>query len=445
MSAPAQVKKKKPLLKKYLEQYNIAPIGIGIAHVGIALIALVLLARGVLIPAATILFFTMPLWLFVVTPKTVRFYWLHYVQHQFTSGPMAKGVLLEIKLPREISKSPRAMELVFESLYFRPQMATKFLTHWRGHVRLWYSLEIVSNKDGLRFYIWCWERFRPQVEAAFYSQYPTIQVVDAPVDYAAAYVAYKGEAKKINCWGMAYKLSRPDVYPIRTYYDYELEKDPKVEHRNDPFVTLLEQLQSHEPYEQFWLQIMFQPEWTNNWKDDIKTEIQKVYDNTKKPFTDSAGNKQKGYAQLKPMQFEIVRAMERATMKIGFAVSIRALYISEEAYNTQNSQTISRIFVPMGSDSKDYFNMIGLDTEKHTSGFDYPWEYWFGRRPKRVEALFNAWVARSAFAPPHIEDSFVLTTEELATIFHIPGADARALGIKRIESSTKGAPPNLPI
>jgi hypothetical protein len=59
--------------------------------------------------------------------------------------------------------------------------------------------------------------------------------------------------------------------------------------------------------------------------------------------------------------------------------------------------------------------------------------------------MFDAYVSRSAFAPPHIEDAFVMTSEELATLFHIPGKEAQQLGIKRIDSVQKGAPPNLPI
>jgi hypothetical protein len=59
--------------------------------------------------------------------------------------------------------------------------------------------------------------------------------------------------------------------------------------------------------------------------------------------------------------------------------------------------------------------------------------------------MIDAYITRNAFLPPHIEDAFLLTSEELATIFHIPGAEAKVPGLKKIESNRKGAPPNLPI
>lgn len=443
----AAAKKSSFSLSKKLKNWGVSQFGIGFFYAMLGSFLAVAFAWPLALRGGTILILTSPLWIALITKKTFTFFWLHYVQHQFTSLPDKQGTLLEIRIPREIAHSPKAMELVYDALHFRIQMATKFMTHWRGHIRPWYSIEIISNRKGeLKFYIWCWKSLVEQVEAAFYAQYPTIQLVPAEEDYARAYLREKGNnTKNINCWGMTYMLEKSDAYPIRTYYDYELDKDPKAEYKHDPLVTMLEQLSAHEDYEQFWMQIMIQPEWNEGWKATIKTEMQKIYDATKKPFTDAAGNKQHGYAQLKPMQFDIIRAMERSTMKLGFFTSIRSMYITDKQYNSHNSQTISRIFIPIGSVDTPYFNNIALDPVKHTSGFDFPWEFWFGRRDTRVQQLWDAWIARSAFAPPHIEDPMILTSEELATVFHIPGEEAKALGIKRVESKQKGAPPNLPI
>jgi hypothetical protein len=445
MSAPVK-KKEPPWLDAKLKKFGISPFGRGAIHAAVGTICVVLFAFTPAVNGAVILMYLSPLWLMYVAPKSFNFFWLHYVQHQFTASPRTKGVLLEIRLPREISHSPKAMELVYEALHFRPQMATKFLTHWRGHVRPWYSIEIVSMKGELKFYIWCWERLRDQVEVAFYSQYPTIQIVTASEDYAAEYVRKKGPARNFAAWGNALMLERPDAYPIKTYYDFQLDQDPKAELKNDPFVTVLEQMSSNGPTEILWMQILFQPEWTNAWKPKVMEEIKSLYDKTRKPYKSATGKEEPGYAQLKPMQFDVIRSMERSTMKQGFNVAIRSLVIFEDGkFNNMMTQALNQMWRPLGVGKSGFYNSIAPDGEKHTNGFDWPWEFSNIRRPPRVQKMFDAYVARSAFAPPHIEDPFILTSEELATVFHLPGEEAKALGIKRLESTQKGAPPNLPI
>lgn len=443
MSAVA--KKKGPWLATKLKSYGVQPIGSGIVHTIIGVSLVLLLAPELVIRAVLLLFYSAPLWMMVIVPKSFRFYWIHYVQHQFTASPRSKGILLEIRLPREIDHSPKAMELVFDALHFRPQMATKILREWRGHVRPWYSIEVVSMRGELKFYVWCWERLRDQVETAFYAQYPTIQLVEVD-DYASKYITAHSPARNIDAWGNALKLEKADAYPIKTYYDFQLDQDPKSELKIDPFITVLEQMSSNGPNEILWMQILFQPEWTDAWKAAVMTEIKSLYDKTRKPFKNAKGEPQEGYAQLKPMQYDVIRSMERSTMKLGFNVALRSIVIFEDGkFNNMMTQALNQMWRPLGVGKSDFYNSIEPDGEKHTNGFDYPWEFRNIIRPIRVQKMFEAYATRSAFAPPHIEDAFVLTSEELATLFHIPGKEAQQLGIKRIESLQKSAPSNLPV
>jgi hypothetical protein len=205
-------------------------------------------------------------------------------------------------------------------------------------------------------------------------------------------------------------------------------------------------MSSNGPTEILWMQILFQPEYTHAWKAKVMEEIKSLYDKTRKPYKSATGKEEPGYAQLKPMQFDVIRSMERSTMKQGFNVSIRSLVIFEDGkFNNMMTQALNQMWRPLGVGKSDFYNSIQPDGEKHTNGFDWPWEFSDIRRPPRVQQMFDAYVARSAFAPPHIEDPFILTSEELATVFHLPGAEAKALSIKRLESTQKGAPPNLPV
>ena len=59
-------------------------------------------------------------------------------------------VMLEIRVPREIHRSPQAMELVLEAMY------QTYPGHWydvyiKGIVRSWFSLEIISIEGKIYF------------------------------------------------------------------------------------------------------------------------------------------------------------------------------------------------------------------------------------------------------------------------------------------------------
>ena len=49
-----------------------------------------------------------------------------------------------MKVPRDIMKSPRAMELALTTLWTSSGETQFILRHWRGQIRPYYSLEIVS-------------------------------------------------------------------------------------------------------------------------------------------------------------------------------------------------------------------------------------------------------------------------------------------------------------
>jgi hypothetical protein len=73
--------------------------------------------------------------------------WVHYVQQDFISG--IEFVLLEIVPPREVLRSPRAMELFFTNALYHWSMKGGLEAYWQGAVWFWFSLEIVSI-DGQR-------------------------------------------------------------------------------------------------------------------------------------------------------------------------------------------------------------------------------------------------------------------------------------------------------
>ena len=74
--------------------------------------------------------------------------WLHYIQQDFISG--IDFVLLEIIPPREVARSPKAMELFISNALYHFSNKGGREEYWQGAVWLWFSLEIVSI-EGLRW------------------------------------------------------------------------------------------------------------------------------------------------------------------------------------------------------------------------------------------------------------------------------------------------------
>jgi hypothetical protein len=398
-------------------------------------------AREVLIPSFLIVFYTSPLWLLYITPHTVTHYWNHYVRHMAMANSFRKPALYEILLPRDITKSPRAMEVVFESIHAKWHIGSKFHRGWRGHVPPIFTFEICSHEGQLHFYVYLWEWTKDRLEAALYSQYPNIQIVLVPPeeDYVKKF------KKTPALWGCNFKLTRGNNYPIKTYYDFELEKDPKSEHKIDPLITMLEQMASIGKGEYLWYQFIIQVEYKNSWHAGVLAEIESIYKKATPEYPNAEGKKMAGYPQIKPMQYELIKSMERSLTKHAFFTGIRGLYINEDGMYWKHSQMTQRMFFQYASDGGEYFNRIGLDNESGTSGFDWPWEDFRGiRRQARVNKLWDAYKSRGYFTPPHIYDPMILTTEELATLFHFPGEESRVMGMSFLESKRGGPPVNLP-
>jgi hypothetical protein len=181
--------------------------------------------------------------------------WVHYVQQNFISG--IDYVLLEIVPPREVLRSPKAMELFFTNALYHWSMKGGLEAYWQGAVWFWYSLEIASIEGQVHFYIRTPTRLRELIETQMYAQYPQAQI-RAVEDYTLA-VDEISEKSNWNLWGCEFMLEKPEAYPIKTYVDFGLDKDPKEEYKVDPISPIIELFGSIKKGEQMWMQIVVRP------------------------------------------------------------------------------------------------------------------------------------------------------------------------------------------
>ncbi len=377
--------------------------------------------------------------------------WVKYVRAAFFAKQ--KYTVLELRIPKGITKSPLAMEIFITSL-FQPGGEGDWITkYWDGSVRSWFSLELVSIDGYVRFFIWTKEKFKDMIETQLYSQFPDIEILDVTdKDYARA-VPFDPE--RYQYWGCEFVKTGPSHLPIKTYTDYGLHQDPKEEYKIDPITPVIEFLGSLRKGEQVWLQIAIRAHgkdkkkpgtWFEkvDWKFDANEDIKKrtkrdVKIDKEKPINPNL-------MQLTKGEKDAVEAIERNLSRIPFDASIRAVYVANtESFRGTTTAALSGILRQFGA-----VNLNGFKADK-APGVKYPWQ---DRKGTKVlgqkKKLFNKYKERAFFYEEFIpvggsSSSFVLTTEELATIYHFPGDVSRTPTLSRVTAKKVEPPTNLPI
>lgn len=381
--------------------------------------------------------------------------WIHYVNINFLSS--MKWILLEVRIPKDVYKSPLAMEIALgNALYQTGGTGTWFAKYWEGKLRNWFSLEIVSIEGNVFFFIRTPAQFKNIIEAQIYAQYPKAEVSEVD-DYVNNVPIHKNP-KEWSIFGTEFVLTKADPYPIKTYVDYGLDKSMGLLEDNqqiDPITSTMEFLGSLGAGEQIWIQILVRGaddkrfpkpgEWFGGqgWKDVAKEEIKTLKAKHK-------GEKDKPGEPMTKGDQEVISAIEKSMSKLGFDCGIRAVYVArKDSFKGTHIAALTGIFRQYGSTLNGF-------KPTNVTGFDYPWQDFSGVRSQKIKAeIFDAYCKRSYFYPPHASQyvagvsverkPFVLTTEELATIYHFPGRVSETPSFKRIESKKSEPPVNLPV
>ncbi len=356
--------------------------------------------------------------------------------------------LLEIKIPPDIVKSPAGMEVFFQVMHL-PFVGSLADVYLGGRVRAWFSAELVSEGGRVHFYIWLHKNARKAVETQLYSQYSNIEIHEVP-DYS---LPIQYDTDKYTFGVLSHMiLTKPDVYPIKTYIDYGLDKDPKEEYKNDPIGPVIEYLGSLKPGEHAWIQIIVQSHTKEglkygrlfqrpDWKKAAGDEIKKIYSEAK---FKGGGEDKVTPLHMSEAQKDSIKAIERSIEKLAFDTMIRVAYFAEkDVYNAANIGGLLGSFKQFSSQTLNGFKPSGYN-------FEYPWQDPLGiRKTKGYRWMLEAYKRRAIFNEPFDsfhDKPFILTTEELATLFHFPSSIAVATpNLERIPSKKAQAPANLPV
>lgn len=435
-------------LLKWLEGYGVN-IAIVLTVVGFLMAFLVVVLLN--IPTARWLGFG-----FAITPIFLPYFlfkiffheWMEYVQLAYD---LKQGrVTIEILFPQEVFKSPLAMELVFNQMYQTASPDNLVETYWDGKHPPVFGLEIVSDEGRVHFYISTpLKKYKNMWEAHLYAQYPGIIIRQLETDYTAA---VPWDPENIECFAIHYQLARPDPYPLKTYIDYGLDKDPKEEFKIDPVTPMLEVLGSIGPREKIWAQILISAHRKQNfklgslhahpdWQGDIAATINKLAQRD----TDKKGAAEfESAPRVTPGERELIAAMERHAGKYAFNTRIRTINIGIGEGRALLGERIGPV-ITMWRPFQD-ITRNGISFSWRTD-FDYNW--WQDpsgkkrRELKRSELLH--YKKRSYLRRDAGDGGFILTTEELATIFHPAGKVILTPSLERIQSARSEAPANLPL
>lgn len=389
-----------------------------------------------------------PVWVPIVFLNLAFSNWVSYVRRLWIQKQ--GSVLLEIKLPKDVLKSPAAMEFVFDGLWEPAAISTPADAFWEGKLRAWFSLEIVSLGGEVKFFIWALPSWKKTIESRIYAQYPTAEIFEAK-DYA---LDLHYDPDKITLFGVTTKLNKPDAYPIKTYLDYQLEKVKSKEQEEaiDPLTPVIEYLGTLKPGEFAGFQILIQahrkeglldgriipkPDWREGVKQVIKEIIEK--EAPIKPEKDKPAS----MMAITSAQTDAIKSIERNAGKLPFDAMMRILYVAPKEIAESRAAGLIGSTRQFGT-----HNLNGIRPDVFMS-ITHPWQDFRDIRKRELQRThLDAYKRRSFFNAPyrHLNGKpYILTTEELATLFHIPGAAASTPTLSRAPSKKAEAPANLPV
>jgi hypothetical protein len=401
--------------------------------------------------------FLSPIWLTVILGMCVYKVFGQMNLTQFLANQ--EYVLLELKIPREVTKTPLAMETFFSNMHIGSGETTAYKRYFEGGRRPWWSLEIVSLGGRLHMYIWTRTGYRRLVENFLYAQYPDIEIIEAE-DYS---LLVDPSEHGYGMFAAEYKLSKDNnAIPIKTYVDYKMEPGDKPEESVDPMGSLFETIAGIGPKEQFWIQIMFRmtkkEKWEGyvnkdgkpyGWNDQVKEAIESIRTETVRktarvdPVT-GAVTETESFPNPSRGQTEGISNIERNASKQIFDVGIRSVYLApEDAYVGIMVPAQINMFKPFNNENG---NSLSLRGDRWTAMFnDLPWEDRGGHHKHHLNHIaIQMYRRRAYFHTPYKGPWMNLSTEELATLFHIPSSAVTTPNLERIQSSTSTAPANLP-
>jgi hypothetical protein len=392
-----------------------------------------------------------PIWLPYLLFHITFEHWLWFVREKYKHKN--GRTTLRIKLPQEVLKSPEAMESIFTQIHNSGRPDNLMQTYLDGKHGLVHSFEIVSIGGEVRFYANVpTQKAKNALEVQLYAQYPGIEITEELIDYTAE---VKWNPKEWDMISFHMGKRGASYLPIKTYIDYGLDKQPKEELKFEPMAPLIEHLGSAKPHERIWVQILITAHDKLSFKSGNLGEVQtweveaiaKVNEMMKRDKNNNAlaVDEFETRSVLTLSDRDTVAAIERNISKYAYNFAIRAMYITKAGkFDGDMISPLLRSFAQYDLIGR---NSIGV---RWRTDFDYNFISDFSGQRKRnmKKSELESYKKRFYLHGDNktgADKMKVLSVEELATMFHIPGSSIITPNLARVESNRKEAPANLPI
>ena len=431
-----------------------------------------------------VLVFTLPfvrVWWWLLTPiilmfplKTLYRWWIAW-DHWYKQG---KWVMLEIIPPKEILTPFKAMEDVFSvmwTIYDDSNWRETWCEGQLPHYPYWASWEIVSIEGEVHFYVRLLDVHRHILESVIYSHYPEVEISEVP-DYTKN-IPQNIPNKEWDLYGSDFYLLKEDAYPIKTYsafFEPSGERISKEEKRIDPIISLLEDMAILGPGEQAWLQIMTVPitDKESSWREEAKKIINKIArrpakkskstiekigdmaseiisgplsaeEARERSLSASASEEGEREMLITPGEREVISAIEEKMKKAAFKTSIRGIYVAKrDNFDNKHRKVVESYFPHFYTQN---LNVLKYGAKTRTK-VHYIWRN--RRKYSRQRKIFRNYVERFAPLFPRLASwgTFILTAEELTTLYHFPTriTALTAPTVPRVEAKKGGPPSGLP-
>jgi hypothetical protein len=390
--------------------------------------------------------------------------WMKYIRRKYQHS--TKWILLEIIPPREIEKSPKLMESIFSGMAGVIKSLNPIEIYIQGLLPDYFSLEMVGSEGSVHFYIRTLVNYRNLLEAHFYAQYPDVEIIEVP-DYVDA-IPVTIPNKDWDLWGTEFEFVKPDVFPIRTYPYFDEDVTGKM---IDPLAGLTEVMSKTGPGQHLWLQYLINPrgdeqKWVKEYGKKIVDELTGKTPEEKigvlrrigHDFFEIGANLHKGLLaqeieyvglesekkELGPLEFrltpgekDVLKAVESNMSKQQFQTKMRFVYVGRR-------EGFDKSFVSSFIGGIKQFNDMSLNSFKPNNDTKTSVYSLFAKERLRFRQRLIHMHYRDRDWDD-AEHTFYLSTEELATVFHLPDMAVMTPTMARVSAKRGGAPANLPI
>lgn len=396
----------------------------------------------------TFLFVLSPIWLPYMTFHIFFSKWMEMVGKKFhlNSG----RTIFEIKLPPDVFKSPEAMEFVFTQIYNAASPDNLMETYIDGKQPLPYTFELVSRGGDVHFYATVPNKNINGFTDNMYAQYPGVELIKQTVDYTAE---LPNDLKGWSFMSFHFNKKEDEIYPIKTYIDFGMDKLPKEEEKVDPMTPMLEMLAGIKPQQQLWIQFICfahrkqsfklgQLHAHGTWDGDVKKKINELMGRDDKKKIKKGEEEKEGMVRLTTGERDLVDAMERNMGKSAYEFACRVVYISSKEFDYDGG-LYSRMIRSIAQTDIKGRNGLGM---KWRTDFNYNFisDPFNKIRPALKKQELKEYKMRKLYGKGGGMEFKIMTAEEMATIFHLPGKVALTPTLNRVPSTRGEAPSNLP-